>query len=87
LRQNYYFINIKVEAREAVHSTRSTKSHANSSRICVIATQKDRSGCGACRMAKLYSTLERVFMVVDSPRDYIPKRKSPQGTGVIFILT
>lgn len=49
--------NLKVGAREAVRSTRSELSHANSNRICVITTQKDRSGCGACRMANLYCSL------------------------------
>jgi len=50
---------LKVEAREAVHSTRS-KSHANSHRICAYKAQKDSSGCGACRMATVYRTVRVV---------------------------
>jgi hypothetical protein len=78
--------NLKVEAREAVHSTRSTITHANSYRICVYATQKDCSGCGACRMATVYRPLEPIYGSYEiSPRDFIPqKNKPPPGTGVVF---
>ena len=48
---------LKVGVRKAVLSTRS-RSHANSHRICVVKTQKDSSGCGACRMATVYCTVE-----------------------------
>jgi len=33
------------------------KSHANSNQFCPITEQKDSSGCGACRMAKVYRTI------------------------------
>ena len=36
------------------------KAHANRNRICPIAGQKDRSGCGACRMANIHSTVNCV---------------------------
>ena len=48
----------KVVAREAVHSTKE-KLHANRGRICVFKTQKDRSGCGACRMATVYYAVNK----------------------------
>jgi len=50
-------LNLKVEAREAVRSEE-LKSHANSNRICAFKAQKDRRGCGACRMATVYCTVE-----------------------------
>jgi len=54
------FIILKVGAREDVLSTRELKSHANSRRICVVKTQKDSSGCGACRMATVFATVRVV---------------------------
>jgi hypothetical protein len=30
------------------------KLHANRNRVCTFTEQTDRSGCGACRMAKVY---------------------------------
>ena len=55
--------NLKVGVREAVHSTRSVKSHAYSHRICAFTAQKDSSGCGARRMANLYRSLNRSIPV------------------------
>ena len=51
---------LKVEARRAALVQGVQKTHANSHRICVHATQKDCSGCGACRMATVYRTLNCV---------------------------
>lgn len=48
---------LKVEVRGAAYSTRSTKPHANSHLVCVLTGQEDSSGCGACRMATVYRTL------------------------------
>jgi len=48
---------LKVGVREDVLSTRELKSHANSRRICVVKTQKDSRGCGACRMATVFATV------------------------------
>lgn len=69
---------LKVEVQGAVHSTRSVKSHANSHRICALEAQKDSSGCGARRMANLYRALKDAIKQL--------KNKTPQGTGVFFLL-
>lgn len=53
-RQNYI---LKVVARSAAFRTRSISLHANSHRICAFQAQKDSSGCGARRLAKIYYTL------------------------------
>lgn len=56
-------------------STRSTKAHANRNQFCVIKTQKGRSGCGACRMANIHSTLESVI------------KKHPKAPGCFYIFS
>lgn len=51
--------NPKGRSASGLYIVQGVNSHANSSRICVVTTQKDRSGCGACRMATVYSTLNK----------------------------
>lgn len=71
---------LKVEARRAARSTRSTKAHANSRRICVYKAQKDCSGCGACRMATVYRSLRT------DCSDQKPNKNTPRHRGVFIWL-
>lgn len=74
--------NLKVEYARLHIVQGVQKPHANSRQFCVLTGQKDSSGCGACRMATVYRTLERVFNpeIVRSHN----QNKTPQGTGVFF---
>ena len=70
------------------------KSHANSHRICVDSTQKDSRGCGACRMATVYRTVESFDSkstlsddrVKNSTTDFGQSCKNTPGTGVFFVF-
>lgn len=73
---------IKVEARGAAHNNKECKTHANSNQICAIKAQKDRGGCGACRMANIHSTIksecsrsnDRIGTTINKSRSKAPER-------------
>ena len=63
------------------------KSHANSHRICVVSTQKDSRGCGACRMATVYCTVESFDSKSKSHHETYKNKETPQGTGVFLLFS